>query len=72
MHVAAGLFSWSIVAELLALSRLPVCTYINRGPLFALYSLLYFSFLSKSVAGGECLPRREAPCIHLLTVVFFF
>ena len=58
MRVASGLFSWSMVAGLLAFSSRQLSPTINHGPLSAAH---YLSFLS-SVAGGVCRPRSDAPC----------
>ena len=61
MHVAPGLFSWSMAAGLLAFSSRHFAPAINHGLLFASH-YISISPSSASVAGGECRPRSEASC----------
>ena len=59
MRVASGLFSWSMVAGLLAFSSRQCALTINHGPLSASH---YFSFLSKRGAKRLVL-IIHAPCL---------
>ena len=61
MRVASGLFSWSMVAGLLAFSSRQFALKIDHEPCF-IPGTVFSSYAS--VAGGVCRPRSEAPCIN--------
>ena len=59
MRVASGLFSWSMVAGLLAFSSRQCALTINHGPLSASH---YFPFLSKR--SGRRMPPAERSALY--------
>ena len=61
MHVAFGLFSWSMMAGLLAFSSRQFAPTMNHGLLPALHDISILSSWACE-AGGECRPRSKAFC----------
>ena len=61
MRMASGLFSWSMVAGLLAFSSRQLSLTINHAPLSASQ---YISFLSKR--SGRRMPPAERSALYML------